>query len=94
VPPQLNQGESELIATMGKRFECPDMGGQYMVTKGGDAELSCDGTSEAEPNRLGKRYLDEATAVTVLCIKAGTGRVCCNGVPMTEMAQKKLPSSD
>ena len=82
------------MATMGKRFECPEWGGQYMVTKGGDGELSCDDTAGAEPNLLGKRYLDQATDVTVLCIKAGKGRICCNGVPMTEMAQKKLPSSD
>ena len=83
-----------MIAKMGTRFECPEMGGQYMVTKGGDAELSCDASPGVESNLLGKRYIDEETDITVLCIKAGVGRICCNGVPMTQMAQKKLPSSD
>jgi hypothetical protein len=79
---------------MGTRFECAETGNQYMVTKGGDVDLSCVPAVSDEPNKLGKRYQDEATGVTVLCVKAGTGRVCCNGVPMAELAQKKLPSSD
>ena len=83
-----------MTATMGKRFECADVGAQYMVTKGGDGDLSCVADAGGEPNQLGKRYQDEATGVTVLCIKPGAGRICCNGMPMAELAQKKLPSSD
>ncbi len=81
-------------AEMGKRFECPDLGAQYMVTRGGDGELSCVVAGEGEANLLGKRYQDAKTGVTVLCIRAGTSRVCCNGAPMELLAAKTLPSSD
>ena len=81
-------------AEMGKRFECPDLGAQYMVTRGGDGELSCVAAGEGEANLLGKRYQDAKTSVTVLCIRAGTSRVCCDGAPMELLAAKTLPSSD
>ena len=81
-------------AEMGKRFECSDLGAEYMVTRGGDGDLSCVDAGDGEADRLGKRYQDPATGVTVLCIKAGRARVCCNGVPMELLAAKALPSSD
>jgi hypothetical protein len=79
---------------MGKRFEDAAFGAQYMVTKGGEGELSCIEAAPGEANALGKRYTDEATGITVLCTKAGGARVCCNGVPMEPLAAKSLPSSD
>ena len=81
-------------AETGKRFECPDVGAQYMVTRGGDGELSCVAAGEGEADRLGKRYQDAKTGVTVLCIRAGDSRVCCDGAPMELLAAKTLPSSD
>lgn len=81
-------------AQMGQRFECPDTGAQYMITKGGDGELSCVEAVEGEADQLGKRYQDEATGITALCTKAAQGRICCNGQPMALMVAKSLPSSD
>ncbi|HEY5476368.1 MAG TPA: hypothetical protein VIK11_06590 [Tepidiformaceae bacterium] len=31
-------------AQTGKRYTCPKCGSEFIVTKGGDGELSCDGT--------------------------------------------------
>ncbi|MEX2599572.1 MAG: hypothetical protein WD533_07950 [Dehalococcoidia bacterium] len=81
-------------AEMGKRFECPELGGQYMITKGGPGELSCVEAPEGEADQLGKRYQDTDTGVMVLCTKPGGGRICCNGKPMEMLAAKNLPSSD
>ncbi len=81
-------------AETGKRFECPEVGAQYMVTRGGDGELSCVAAGEGEADRLGKRYRDAKTGVTVLCIRAGGSRVCCDGAPMELLVAKTLPSSD
>ncbi len=81
-------------AETGKRFECPDAGAQYMVTRGGEGELSCVAAGEDEADRLGKRYQDAKSGVTVLCIRAGTSRVCYDGTPMELLATKTLPSSD
>ncbi len=81
-------------AQMGKRFEDAALGAQYMITKGGDGELSCVEAPAGEANALGKRYVDKATGITVLCTKAGSARVCCNGVPMELLAAKAMPSSD
>ena len=81
-------------AEMGKRFACPDLGAQYMVTRSGDGELSCVAAAEGEADLLGKRYQDAKTGVTVLCIRAASSRVCCDGAPMALLAAKTLPSSD
>lgn len=82
-------------AQTGKRYECPDLGAQYMITKGGDAELSCaPAADDGDADQLGKRYQDEASGVMVLCIKAGTSRIHADGRPMAMLAPKTLPSSD
>lgn len=79
---------------MGGRFECADTGAQYVITKGGDGQLSCVAAGDGEADQLGKRYQDSATGITVLCTKSAATRVCCNGNPMELMAAKTLPSSD
>ena len=81
-------------AQTGKRFECAELGAQYMITKGGDGELSCAAAADGDADQLGKRYQDEATGVMVLCTKAGSARIQCDGRPMTMLAPKTLPSSD
>jgi hypothetical protein len=48
-----------------------------------------------EPRTLiGKRYVDAAEHVEVLCIAAGAGSLSCDGEPMTVKAAKALPASD
>ena len=43
---------------------------------------------------LGKRYVDEATDIEVLCTKAGEGELAVDGRPLQLKAAKPLPSSD
>jgi hypothetical protein len=43
---------------------------------------------------IGKRYVDAAEAVELLCTSSGTGELSCDGVPMTLKAAKALPASD
>ena len=64
-----------MAAETGKRLECADLGAQYMITKGGDGELSCTPATDGEADQLGKRYQDETTGIMVLCTKAGTSRI-------------------
>jgi hypothetical protein len=43
---------------------------------------------------IGKRYVDEAETVELLCIATGTGELSCDGAPMNLKAAKPLPASD
>ncbi|MFF0818644.1 hypothetical protein ACFYVR_26375 [Rhodococcus sp. NPDC003318] len=43
---------------------------------------------------LGKRYVDEASGLEVLCTKAGKGRLALDGTVLVLKAAKPLPSSD
>ena len=81
-------------AETGKRLECAEYGAQYIITKGGDAELSCAPAPDGKADQLGKRYQDEATGVMALCTKAGASRIHCDGRPMQLLAPRALPSSD
>jgi hypothetical protein len=49
----------------------------------------------AEPVTLiGKRYVDAAGTVELLCTSSGPGELSCDGAPMTLRAAKPLPASD
>jgi hypothetical protein len=49
----------------------------------------------ADPATLiGKRYVDAAGTLEVLCTASGTGVLSCDGAPMTVKAAKPLPASD
>lgn len=43
---------------------------------------------------LGKRYVDEASGIEVLCTKAGRGRLTLGDAPLVLKTAKPLPSSD
>jgi hypothetical protein len=43
---------------------------------------------------LGKRYVDDAEQVEILCTKAGTGPLALAGRALSLKAPKPLPSSD
>ncbi len=38
------KGELSMPAQTGKRYTCPTCGSEFIVTKGGDGELTCGGT--------------------------------------------------
>ncbi|MBF6276793.1 MULTISPECIES: hypothetical protein [Nocardia] len=43
---------------------------------------------------IGKRYVDAADSVELLCTSSGSGELRCDGTPMTIKAAKALPASD
>jgi hypothetical protein len=43
---------------------------------------------------LGKRYVDEAGSIEVLCTKPGDGALALDGQPLEVKSAKPLPSSD
>ncbi len=44
--------------------------------------------------QIGKRYVDEADTIQVLCTKAGKGTLALDGKPLVLQAAKPLPASD
>lgn len=44
--------------------------------------------------QIGKRYVDEAGTLELLCVKAGKGGLSLGGVPLQLKEAKPLPSSD
>jgi hypothetical protein len=83
---------------------------EVMVIKGGaDTVVSCGGAAMAddkpaspgaidpafaEGTKIGKRYVDEAGTVELLCVKAGKGSLSIDGVVLQIKDAKPLPSSD
>jgi hypothetical protein len=43
---------------------------------------------------IGKRYVDAAETIELLCTASGSGELCCDGAPMTLKSAKPLPASD
>ena len=81
-----------------------------IVKAAGEAELSCGGVpmlgmdekaGDESPvaDRMagcmvGKRYVDQAQSIEVLCIKAGDGSLAVGDETLAVKQAKKLPSSD
>jgi len=85
--------EPRMPTTMGQKLSYGDAGPHFMVTKGGDADLTYE-DSDTTAFQLGKRYVSPATGITVLCTKPGLGRLLARGEQLEMLAAKKLPSSD
>lgn len=47
-----------------------------------------------EGTNIGKRYVDEAGSLEVLCTKPGKGSLSLSGVPLAVKGARPLPSSD
>lgn len=83
---------------------------EVMVIRGsGDIAVECGGKPMAEEKpaepgevdpdfaegtNMGKRYVDEAGTVELLCVKPGKGSLSINGEPLQLKDAKPLPSSD
>ena len=82
---------------------------EVMVIRGSNVELACGGTPMAEErpadagspdaafaegSQMGKRYVDEAGTVELLCVKPGKGSLSVAGVILKTKDAKPLPSSD
>ncbi len=69
---------------------------------GGAPMLAMDATADGaslDPalsggTQTGKRYVDEAESMELLCTKGGEGTITVNGVALDIKQAKKLPSSD
>lgn len=61
------------------------------VASGNGTEIAADHIDGAV---LGKRYVDEASGLEVLCTKAGQGRLALDGSALVIKSAKPLPSSD
>jgi hypothetical protein len=70
-------------------IEC---GGSPMVAAAPGAKPVPPGPDAA--TLIGKRYVDAAESVELLCTSSGAGALTCDGAPMTVKAAKPLPASD
>ena len=82
---------------------------EVMVIRGGDAVIECGGApmlderpaerkavapAFADGTKIGKRYVDAAGTVELLCVKPGKGSLSLGGVALLLKEAKPLPSSD
>lgn len=82
---------------------------EVMVIRGGGAMVDCGGTPMAaerpaqrgmpaagfaEGTKIGKRYVDAAGAIELLCVKSGAGSLSIAGAVLQTKEAKPLPSSD
>ena len=72
-------------------------GGEPMVPATSARPPASNGPSSsgtAAATLIGKRYVDAAETVELLCTSSGAGVLSCDGAPMTVKAAKPLPASD
>ena len=82
---------------------------EVMVIRGSGAVVECGGAPMAEERpaergtlspgsaqgtQIGKRYVDAAGSLELLCVKAGKGSLSIGGVPLQLKDAKPLPASD
>ena len=73
-------------------------GGEPMVPAASARPPAANGANGANgadaATLIGKRYVDAAETVELLCTSSGAGALSCDGAPMTVKAAKPLPASD
>jgi hypothetical protein len=82
---------------------------EVMVIRGTAAVVECGGApmveerpaqrgnldpAFAQGTRIGKRYVDAAGSIELLCVKQGQGSLSLSGVPLDVKDAKPLPPSD
>jgi hypothetical protein len=82
---------------------------EVMVIRGTDAIVECGGAPMGDEHpaqrspvnpafsagtKIGKRYVDEAGTVELLCVKPGAGSLSIAGVALKMKDAKPLPASD
>jgi len=82
---------------------------EVMVIRGTEGEVQCGGAPMAEEKpagggepaadfaegtQMGKRYVDEAGTIELLCVKPGKGSLSVDGTALRIKDAKTLPSSD
>ncbi len=69
-------------------------GGVAMVTAGEPVIAAEPDPAQLGGTQIGKRYVDEADTIQLLCTKAGQGTLALDGNPLQIQAAKPLPASD
>lgn len=69
-------------------------GGAPMISTSDDPAGGDIDRAASEPTLLGKRYVDDAGTLEVLCTKGGDGQLSIGTQPMSIKDAKPLPSSD
>ncbi|TDC97967.1 hypothetical protein [Actinomadura sp. 7K507] len=69
-------------------------GGEPMVPAATAAKPAGPAGGGAAGTLIGKRYVDEAGTLELLCTSSGSGALTCDGAPMTIKTAKPLPASD
>lgn len=85
--------DTEIMVVRGSGDIVVECGGAPML----DAAPAAKGAINpafAEGTKTGKRYVDAAGAVELLCVKAGQGSLSIAGVALATKDAKPLPSSD
>jgi hypothetical protein len=82
---------------------------EVMVVRAADAVVDCGGVAMvderpaqrqpidpafAEGTKIGKRYVDAAGTVELLCVKGGQGSLSIAGIALKTKDAKPLPASD
>jgi hypothetical protein len=82
---------------------------EVMVIRAADGVVACGGApmaderpaepgpidpAFAEGTRMGKRYVDTAGTIELLCVKQGAGSLSLDGVALVTKDAKPLPASD
>jgi hypothetical protein len=69
-------------------------GGVAMTAPGESVKAAEPDPSLMGGTQIGKRYVDGADTIQVLCTKAGRGTLAVDGQPLLIQAAKPLPASD
>ena len=69
-------------------------GGVAMATAGGPVTAADPDPALMGGTQIGKRYVDDADTIQLLCTKAGRGTLAVDGNPLHIQAAKPLPASD
>jgi hypothetical protein len=69
-------------------------GGRPMLDVGAAVTADTPAPAFSSGTQLGKRYVNDAGTLEVLCTKAGAGSLSADGVALKVKGAKPLPSSD
>ena len=69
-------------------------GGVAVATAGGPVTAADPDPALMGGTQIGKRYVDDADTIQLLCTKAGQGTLALDGNPLQIQAAKPLPASD
>lgn len=85
--------DTEVMVIRGSETLTVDCGGAPMAAER-PLERGTPAAGFAEGTKIGKRYVDAAGAIELLCVKSGAGSLSIAGVVLQTKEAKPLPSSD